>query len=217
MKERVLVFGAHPDDGALGCGGTLVRMLKEGKELFMCVVTSAYTPDWSEEYVRNQKKEVEASNKILGIKETRYLDFPAAKLDTVPQKVLNDAFLELITDYKPETIFIPHKGDLHRDHRLVYESALVASRPAAGAVRTILTFSTMESGFVIEANIPTVYVDITETFDLKLQAIMAYRSEMRPYPHPRSPEVIRALAQKRGSEAGLKLAESFMLARHIVS
>jgi len=216
VSGRVLIVGAHPDDGVLGLGGTVVRQVKEGKEFFMCVVTSAYTPDWSAKYVRNQKKEVENSNKILGIKETRYLNFPAAKLDTIAHKVLNDTLLETINFYKPDTIFVPHKGDLHLDHRMVFESTLVAARPVNGGVRTILSFSTMESGFMVEPFLPNYYIDITETFDAKLAALKEFKSEVKQSPHPRSPEIVRALAQKWGSEAGVKFAEAFMLTRHIV-
>jgi len=218
LNGRVLIIGAHPDDGVLGLGGTIVRQAKEGKESFMCIVTSAYTPDWSAKYVRNQKKEVEKSNKILGIEETRYLNFPAAKLDTISHKVLNDTLLETINFYKPDTIFVPHKGDLHLDHRIVFESTLVAARPRfhRGEVRTILSFSTMESGFMVEPFLPNYYVDITETFEAKLAALMEFKSEVRPSPHPRSPDVVRALARKWGSEAGVEYAEAFMLVRHIV-
>ncbi|MFH0847382.1 MAG: PIG-L deacetylase family protein [Chloroflexota bacterium] len=213
MQGRILIIAAHPDDGVLGCGGTIARLVKQGREVALLVVTSAYTPDWSKEYVENQKKEVQASNKILGIARTTFLDFPAVKLDMVSQKKLNDSLLEVVSEFKPDTIYVPHKGDLNRDHRIVFEATLVAARPVSGRVKSIFSFSTMESGFMVEPFIPNVYIDISDTFDIKLEAVKAYESEVRPYPHPRSPEVIRALAQKWGSESGLGMAEAFILVR----
>lgn len=218
MNERVLVIAAHPDDGALGCGGAIARYIKEGKEAYLCIVTRVYTPDWTQKYLENRDKQIDASNKILGIKKTLSLDFPAVKLDTVPQKKLNDALTQVIREVAPELVYIPHMGDLNRDHRLVFEASLVATRPVGNAVKGILsyeTLSTTEWGQVFAPFVPNVYIDITETFDTKLKAVAAYADEIRAYPHPRSPEAVKALAQKRGSEAGVALAEAFTLIREL--
>jgi LmbE family N-acetylglucosaminyl deacetylase len=64
--------------------------------------------------------------------------------------------------------------------------------------------------------IPNVYVDIQDTFEKKIKAMKAYKSELKQYPHPRSLEIIKALAEKRGSEVGLKFAEAFMLVREVM-
>ncbi len=218
MNERIMVIAAHPDDGALGCGGVVARYVKEGKDVYLCIVTRVYTPDWTPQYLENREKQIDKSNEILGIKKTYSLDFPAVKLDTIPQKELNDALLRVIGEVSPQQVYIPHVGDLNRDHRLVFEASLVATRPLGISVKSILsyeTLSTTEWGQVFAPFVPNVYVDITGTFEAKLEAIEAYEDELRAYPHPRSREVVRALAQKRGSEAGVKLAEAFMLIREL--
>ena len=218
VNERVLVMVAHPDD-ELGCGGTIARYVKEGKEIYLCVVTKVYLPDWSKEYLENREREIKKANGVLGIKKAFFLDFPAVKLDTVPQKELNDAILRVVNEVRPQVVYIPHMGDLNRDHRLVFEASLVAARPVHGSVKSIFayeTLSTTEWGRMLAPFVPNVYVDITETFAKKLEAMGAYESELRLYPHPRSPEIVRALAQKRGSEAGVKLAEAFMLVRQLI-
>ena len=83
--NKILILAPHPDDEVLGCGGTIKKYSNRGEEVYLCIVTEAYTPDWSEEFLRERPKEIEEANKLLGIKKTYFLGFPTAKLDTVPQ------------------------------------------------------------------------------------------------------------------------------------
>ena len=182
-------------------------------------MTKGYTPDWSEKFLKERPKEIEKVNEILGIKKTYFLNFPTVKLDTIPQKELNDSILKIIKEIQPEVLYIPHQGDLNKDHRLVFEATLVAVRPTSGPVKRILSYETLsetEGGSLIKIFVPNVYEDITNTFNIKIEAMKKYRSEIREYPHPRSLEIIEALAKKRGSESGFKLAEAFILIREIL-
>jgi len=216
---KILIIAPHPDDEVLGCGGTIVKHVNRGDEVYLCIVTKGYIPDWSEEFLKNRPKEIEKANKILGIKKTYFLDYPTVKLDTIPQKELNEAISKVVNEVKPDILYIPHKGDLNKDHRLVFESSLVATRPANHKVKKILSYETLsesEWGQPIEVFIPNVYVDISETLGKKIEAMKAYGSELKQYPHPRSLEIIEALAKKRGSEVGVKFAEAFILIKEIV-
>ena len=218
MSHKILIIAPHPDDEVLGCGGTIAKYSKKGNEIYLCIVTKAYTPDWSEEFLKNRPKEIKKSNKILGIKKTYFLDFPTVKLDTIPQKELNSVILKVIQEVGPEVLYIPHEGDLNKDHRLVFEAALVAVRPTSRLVKRILSYETLsetEGGSVIKVFIPNVYEDIAETFNIKIEAMKYYKSEIKEFPHPRSLEAIKVLAEKRGSESGIKFAEAFMLIREI--
>lgn len=217
---RVLVIAPHPDDEALGCGGTIAKYKKGSNEVYLCIVTKAYTPGWSKEFIKNRPREIEEANKILGIKKTYFLGLPTGKLDTVPQKELNEAVSKVVAEVSPNVLYIPHKGDLSKDHRLVFESTLVAARPLKQKIKKILSYeclSETEWGAATEPFVPNVYVDISETLDKKIKAMEAYKSELKSLPHPRSLEIIKALAKKRGSEAGLKFAEAFMLIREIIT
>lgn len=218
IKNKILIIAPHPDDEVLGCGGTIAKYSEHGDDVYLCVVTKAYTPDWSEEFVENRPKEVKRVSEILGIKKTYFLDFPTVKLDTIPQKELNDALKNVINEVAPDIIYIPHRGDLNKDHRLVFESALVATRSAPSKIKKILSYEVLsgtEYGRLIKPFIPNVYEDISKTFQKKLDAMKVYKSELKEFPHPRSLEAIEALAKIRGSEAGFKLAESFELVRSI--
>ena len=140
-------------------------------------------------------------------------------MDTIPQKELNEAISKVVNEVNPDILYIPHKGDLNKDHRLVFESCLVATRPANHKIERILSYETLsetEWGQSIEPFTPNVYIDISDTIKTKIEAMKAYKSELKWYPHPRSLEIIEALAKKRGSEVGVKFAEAFMLIREIV-
>jgi LmbE family N-acetylglucosaminyl deacetylase len=210
-----LVIAPHPDDEVLGCGGTIRRYADEGLEIHLCIVTEAYRPDWSEEYLEKKPKEIDESTSILGIDEVHNLGYPAAKLDTVPQKKLNDELSSLVRTIEADTVFLPHYGDIHHDHQIIFNAGLVACRPPAG-VDQILAYETLsesEWGIPSTSFDPSVYVDISDCIKEKIEAMVAYESEVREYPHPRSERTIKALMTKRGSEANLEAAEAFELIR----
>lgn len=216
---KVLVMAPHPDDEVLGCGGTLAKHYKKGDEIYLIIATKGYTPDWTEEYLEIRKKEIENVKKILGIKEIFYLDYPTVKLDTISQKEINDTLYKIVNSVKPDIAYIPFKGDLNKDHRILFEASLVTLRPINHKCKKILAYEVLsetEWGREIEIFKPNVYVDITDTLSIKLNAMKAYKSELKPFPHPRSLEAIEALALKRGSEIGVRYAESFYLVREIV-
>ncbi len=216
---KVLIIAPHPDDEVLGCGGIIMKHNQLGDRVYLCIVTKAYTPDWSDDFLSNRLKEIKDSNKTLNIKKTYLLGYPAVKIDTVSQKELNESILEVINEVEPDILYIPHKGDLHRDHRIVFEASIVASRPIyEHKIRKIMSYevpSETEWGQVIEPFIPNIYVDITDVFKYKIEAMKCYGSELKKYPHPRSIEAIEALAIKRGSEVCVEYAESFMLIREL--
>lgn len=216
---KIMVLASHPDDEVLGAGGTIAKHTAEGDDVYLCIMTKAYTPEWSEKFIKSRSKEIEKSKKILGIKKVYFLDYPTVKLDTIPQKELNDSISSVVNEVQPEIAYIPHKGDLNKDHRIVFEASLVALRPLHSKIKRILSYETLsetEWGENIEPFTPNFFIDITKTMNKKIEAIKAYMSELKPYPHPRSLEIIEALAKKRGSEVGVNLAESFMLIREIV-
>ena len=217
---RVLVISPHPDDEVLGCGGTIAKYVDHGDTVYLCIITTVYTPDWSEEYIQNKKVEIAKANEILGINKTYFLDLPAVKLDMVPQKQINDLLQNIVNEIRPEVVYIPWKGDLNRDHRIIFESSLVATRPTNSIIKRILAYeilSETEWGQSIEAFHPTVYEDISYHIAKKLDAMRSYKSELKESPHPRSLESIEILAKKRGSEVFIRHAEAFMLIREIIA
>lgn len=218
--SNILVIAPHPDDEVLGCGGTIASLAKkQGNKIYLCVVTEAYRPDWSEEFIKNRGQEIKKANQVLGIKKTYLLGLPTVKLDTVPQKELNEKLSAVIKKVKPSILFIPHGGDLNNDHRLIFAACLVAARPINNSIKSILAYETLsetEWGLPNVPFVPNVYSDVSATLNKKLEAMRCYGSELKKAPHPRSLEIISALAKKRGSEIGSSAAEAFMLIREIL-
>jgi LmbE family N-acetylglucosaminyl deacetylase len=219
---NVLVISPHPDDEVLGCGGTILKHVNEGDNVFLCMVTTRKEPDWTREFIETKRKEVLEASNFLVIKDVYFLKFPTVRLDTVPQKDLNDALFEVLSKVKPEIVYIPFIGDLNIDHRIIFESSLVVLRPFNNVpfkIKKILSYevlSSTEVGQPFGAFVPNIYVDISDFIEKKKQALSIYKSEVRKFPHPRSLEMIEILAKKRGSESGMKCAEAFMLIREII-
>ena len=201
--KRVLVIAPHPDDEVLGCGGTIVKHVQAKGEICLCIVTKTYSPEWSEKEIKERREEVLKVNEILGLNKTYFLDFPTVKLDTIPQKELNDSISEVINEVKPEVLYIPHKGDINKDHRLVFNATLVAARPRSGSpIKKILAYETLSetewgAPSVENSFIPIVYVDISETLEIKLKAMAEYKSELKQFPHPRSLNAISVPAASK--------------------
>lgn len=216
---RVLVFAPHNDDEVLGVGGTIAKYAKNGYEVYICVVTRGK----DKERLKRIENEALAAHNILGVKETIFMGLPVVGLADIPTKELNKAFHDVVTKIKPNIAFIPHKGDMHGDHRLAAESAMVALRPVNNPqLKAIYSYETLSETewnipTVDNAFIPNVWSDITDTIDIKLEAMKCYQSQLRDFPNPRSLEAIDALSKFRGSTVCVNNAESFMLIRSFIS
>ncbi len=221
----VLVVAAHPDDEALGCGGTIARHAADGDDVFVAFLADGVTSrapgaDHSAGISRRQAAARSAA-RILGVRDVRFGDLPDNRLDTLPLLTLAQAVEAIVEDVGATTIYTHFAHDLNVDHRLVHEAVMTAVRPQPGSrVATVLTFETASSTEwrtpqSATAFAPDWFVDITDTLDLKLKALDAYAEEMRPWPHARSREAVEHLARWRGATIGRQAAEAFVLARHV--
>lgn len=218
---KVLVIAPHPDDEVLGCGGTIAKRAAEGHDVFVCVVTKGCEPLFPPEQVQQVRAECEKADQLLGVKETIFLSFPAVMLETVPRYDLNGRISEIIQTIKPDEVYIPHRGDMQLDHKMVVDAAMVALRPKyKHVVKRIYAYETVsETGWDIPNStnefIPTVYEDISENLDDKKEAMRLVKTQIGEFPDARSVEAIEALAKYRGSTVGVKAAEAFVLIREI--
>lgn len=219
---KVLIIAPHPDDEVLGVGGTIARLSAEGNEIFVAIITRGHPKMFEPSFVAQGRQEARQAHQILGVRETIFFeDFPAALLDTVPHSELNKAMGEMMQQISPEILFIPFNGDLHLDHRLIFNSALVAARPRYNqSVKTIYAYETLSetnwnAPFLTPGFLPNTYFDISAYLDQKLEAMKQFRSQLKPFPDERSLEAIEALAKLRGATVGVNAAESFVLIRAI--
>lgn len=215
---KVLVFAPHNDDEILGVGGTMARYISSGAEVYVCEVTASLV----EEYKKKLQGEALNAHKALGVKETFFLNLTVVELPHEGIRRFTGAVSEVVKKVSPDVVYLPFYGDMHTDHTAVANAVMVAVRPlVAPSVKAVYMYETLsETGWnyptADKAFIPNVYVDITEYFEQKMNAMKAYASQLREYPHPRSIEALRALAQYRGSNVGLPLAEAFMCVRTII-
>lgn len=218
-----LIIAAHPDDEVLGCGGMIVNRVKKGEEVIVAILTDGTATRYKKGMAKTLSVNTMRSAKILGVSKVIFRNLPNQLLETISITKVIQEIEKIIKEVKPEVVYTHDRGDLNRDHAVIYEATLVATRPLPGqTVKKLFTYfvpSSSEYNDIDEKSvfIPNVFVDIEESIDKKIRAFSSYKSEARPYPHPRSPEALRVYSRRWGLQAGIEYAEVFRLIREIDS
>jgi len=218
--RRVLVFAAPPDDEVLGMGGTIaVHAVTRGDAVRIVCVTDGSSTQYPGDAEKRAQKQGEARRAAteLGVEDYVHLDLPDMRLDTLAHVELNAVVEEHVRAFSAQVVYTP-QPDVNYDHRALFDSVAVATRPVPGqTVRRLLTYAPTSSTEWTPAPVnwfrPNWFVDVTETLDSKLAAFRYYETEQRPYPHPRSERAIRAAAELHGASCGCEYAEPFVLVR----
>ena len=225
--NRVLVIAAHPDDEVLGMGGTISKYISMGAEVAILIVTDGSTSQYRnapnlEEIIYEKRSETYKCASILGVNKVFWGNLPDMKLDVTAHVEINQVIEEVINEFCPTVVYTHFYGDVNKDHRMIYESTLVACRPVSDqcvkqlflySVPSSTEWSAQETKSVF---MPNYYVDISGEFaEKKYQAMECYKAELREYPHPRSIQHLRISDTVEGNRVGLLSAESFMLIRAI--
>ncbi|CAN5668178.1 hypothetical protein BH10BAC5_BH10BAC5_14340 [soil metagenome] len=206
--NKILVLAPHTDDGEFGCGGTIHKFVKMGREVFYAAFSTA------EESVPSNlprdilTTEVTAATKVLGIKPDHLLlyKYRVRRFATERQEILED-LVKLNKDIKPDLVFMPSLNDLHQDHTTIANEGLRAFKKTSILGYELpwnnLTFTTQSFISLSEENLVA-----------KLNALDCYNSQKgRDYT---SGEYIRSLAITRGIQIGIKYAETFEVIRWII-
>ena len=223
MSTRVLVVSAHPDDETYGVGGTIQRHVRQGDIVSVLFLTDGVGSRHG--VVSPQKEAAHRACATLGVEDVRFADKPDQRLDALPLLDVILPISEAVKELRPEVVYTHHHGDVNQDHRTVFAATLVAVRPFGdNPVQEVLCYEVASSTEWAApagdwAFLPNVFVDISGTLDDKLEAVEAYRHtfvpEVKPFPHPRSPEAVRIYAQNRGISVGMEAAEAFVLVRRL--
>ena len=219
LFNKILVIAAHPDDEVLGAGGTISLLTEMGKQVDILICTDGSSTQYvgDNDKLENKFEEAENANAIMGSRLLPPLEFPDMRLDTVPHADKNNALAKVITEGQYDTVFVQDRTDINRDHRELYESTLVACRTYPGqVVKYLLSYyvnSSTEWGNLLTKQPfnPNVFVDISKTINKKLDAMDAYLTELREYPHPRSRKGLQNSAAYFGNMVGIVYAEPFNL------
>lgn len=228
-QNQVLVVAAHPDDEVLGCGGTIARHADAGDHVQVLIVAEGATSRQSQrdraqcnDQLSLLGKAAQMAGSILGAEGVELLDFPDNRLDSLDRLDLIKQIEDRIDRYQPQFVYLHHVGDVNIDHRRLHEAVVTACRPTPGhCVKRLLSFEVPSStewqppGSAPLFS-PNWFVDISEQWQRKCDALKVYASEMRPWPHARSLKALEHLARWRGSQVGVEAAEAFSLLRQVL-
>lgn len=223
---RILVIAPHADDETLAMGGTIARLVAEGHDVSVAVMTGhgdgshPIFPRESFEQVRAEFKEAMAA---LGVKSLLFRELPAVVMADQPIHAINSVTKDVIEETRPERLYVPFLFDLHRDHRELFYSFSVHWRsylPMGQAIREVYCYETpsethLSAPYLEPAFAPNTYVNISDFLTAKMKAVACYDSQQQAAPLPRSTQALTALAQLRGSQIGVEAAEAFVLVRKL--
>ncbi len=216
---NILIIAPHMDDEVLGCGGTIARHVENKDKLFVCFIAHRiYSHKFDKKKNETEKSHAIKARKVLGYKESVFFELNDERLDAAIQDIIIP-LEKYVLKIKPGIVYCPFQSDNNQDHRAVFDAARVVLRPVATPfVKKVFMYevpsSTDQSPHLAEnIFLPNYYVDTTKYIDKKIEAFRCYETEKRAYPHPRSEEALKVLAQKRGTEIGFKCAEAFMIIR----
>ena len=206
-NNRVLVLAPHTDDGELGCGGTISRMVEEGREVYYAAFSTAaesvpppFPPDILE-------KEVRQGTKVLGIPAANLLvyKYKVRHLPHMRQEILEE-LVRMKREIDPATVFLPSAQDLHQDHQTVHIEGLRAFKTV-----TVLGYELPWNNLSFDYRHFCVLT--REHVQTKIAALRCYQSQQhRPYTQE---EFIWSWARTRGGQIMVEYAEAFDVLRWI--
>ena len=206
--SRILILSPHVDDGEFGCGGTIAKLVEEGKEVFHAAFSLAeesVPADFPKNVLEFESKK---AAKVLGVKEKNLFlyKYEVRKLALFRQDVLED-LVKLKKKLKPDLIFIPSPNDLHQDHHTVSIEGLRAFKECTLLGYELpwnnITFNTL--AFIILNR---------EHIAKKEEAIKCFKSQSHRSYAKR--DFIRAWGMTRGIQIGSGFAETFEVLRWII-
>ena len=220
-QQTVLVVTPHPDDAEGGAGGTIAMWTSEGKKVVLVVCTNGDkgTSDRTiepAELAKTREKEQLNAGKVLNLAEVVFLRFPDQNLEDCVE--FRKALVRQIRKHRPDIVLTidPNRPYIrHRDHYMTGRVTLDAVFPYA---RDYLAFPDLideglepykvQEVWLFRSEEPDTYIDITDTFETKMDALYCHVSQMSR-PKEEASERSMERAAETGKSIGGGLAESF--------
>ena len=208
-KRNILVVGAHADDVEIGCGGTVARHVEKGDNVILLVMAESSYTYYNGTVLRTLEEgeaEEKRAAKVLGVKLIN-LGFETKNVPYSSESI--EAINKIIDDYNIDTIYTHWYHDTHQDHSRTTQSVISAGR----YVRNILVYEPeYPAGRSYLGFWNQYYVDITSTFEIKMDALKCHESQVKKYGDSFM-EAVEARARHRGYEIGTRYAECFEVLR----
>jgi len=217
---KVLVVSPHPDDETLGVGGTLLKLKRQGHQIYWLNITDMKTEDrWDEQIVLHRQEQIKKVRDFFNFDGFYNLAFPPTKLKTIDEGKIIGEIKNVYDEVRPDWIIIPGQYDAHSDHHVVYNCCMAAAKtfrsPYIKRITTMEIISETDYGFQAEKFTPNLFIDISDTLEGKIEAMKIYDTEIEEAPFPRSLENIKALATNRGGYCTSRYAEAFCIVKQI--
>jgi LmbE family N-acetylglucosaminyl deacetylase len=222
--KRVLVIAAHPDDEILGCGGLISKYQSCGVNFKIVFIGEGSTCRFEDPSCKDSLMAIEQRNSsavkalsFLKIEDIEFNNLPCGRLDQTPIILINKIIETAINSFMPDTVLTHSPNDANNDHKIVFHSTIMATRPGAqNHVRRLMSYEVLSSSewAYVETFSPNYFEELTERdVESKWQALSLYESEIKSFPFPRSSDGIQTLARMRGMQSGFNFAEAFQLIR----
>ena len=219
---KVAVVSVHPDDEVIGAGGTLLKHLHQGDEVYWIIITNLFEHQgFTMHRIAERQSEIETVADRFGFKKTFKLDYPTMTLSGETVIGMVPRLATIFSEIKPEVLYCVNRSDAHSDHRVAFDAVMACTKsfryPFIKKVLMYECISETEFAPALHENvfIPNYFVDVTDFFQRKLEILNIYKSEVAQHPFPRSKENVNALAIFRGAIAGVRYAEAFQLIKYI--
>jgi LmbE family N-acetylglucosaminyl deacetylase len=206
--STILILAPHTDDGEIGCGGTINRLIEENKDVYYVAFSTARTsvrPDFPDNILGI---EVKAATKVLGIPPERLIifDYPVRHFPEHRQAILQD-LIDLRKQIHPDLILTPSPHDIHQDHQVIAAEGLRAFKR-----HTILGYEEPWNNIVFETRC---FIMLKERhIEKKVEALHCYKSQLhRSY---LDADFIWSQARMRGTQIEGGYAEAFEILRWVV-
>ena len=201
-NQAVVAFGAHPDDLEIGMGGTLAKLARMDYDVNMIIAT---LPNFVKTDTKEQRRiEATMSAKTLGCKSPQFLDLSPDEI-TIGRKFVT-MIDDIINKHKPEAVFTQWIGDSHQDHQALTRAVIAASRDSNNL---FMYETTIPGGLTENAFRPQLYVDITETLEVKSNALDCFHSQKNYRCGDLWIDAVVGRCSYRGYQMNVKYAEAF--------
>jgi N-acetylglucosamine malate deacetylase 1 len=216
--NKVAIIAPHPDDETLGCGGTILKHIENGDEVFWIIVTGGKDSTiFANVDIKQYNENIEIVAKTYKFTSVIRLDLPVVRLDTIPEHTIYDAISDVFKTLKPNIVYIPNLNDVHSDHQIISRVMVSCTKNFRFPyIEKIYMYETLsETDYSVStqnyAFVPNYFVDITNYIEKKIGIMQLFTTEIMPAPYPRSVHAIKGMAAYRGARISVMYAEAFVL------